>query len=320
MYTDPSGEFIFTALFTMVGMPFVGATIDAACLGAIIGGVSYSINTLFTDQKWTWKGFGNAAAIGAISGAATCGIGEIFGATGSVWNEVGRAGAHAVSNGTISHFSGGNFWQGFASGGLGSLAGSGFMMYGGDFANSTLGMYSFSAVSGGVGSVAAGGNFWEGAATGLMIAGLNHVKHKAEMYKDKIAGYKAIWEASLDANGNFERETSGFELKGGKFLMLPNDKNIMTESINPYSIIDGKNYAMYEGRSYEIIGHAHTHPMQTNPNGHPIGVSGADIKFMKDLRLKSVNIIYNRGIYLINGTSSNINGYKVYNYNWIGGW
>jgi len=109
----------------------------------------------------------------------------VFGAVGSngVMGEIMRGYAHAFTNGTISHFSGGSFMQGFASGGLSSLVGSAFSMYGGDFANSTVGMYAFSGAAGGVGSTLTGGNFWEGMATGLMVAGLNHAKHKAEEHK-----------------------------------------------------------------------------------------------------------------------------------------
>jgi hypothetical protein len=83
----------------------------------------------------------------------------------------------------ISEFTGGDFMQGFVSGGLGSLAGSAFMMYGGKFANSIIGNYAFSGLAGGVGAELSGGNFWEGAATGLMVAGLNHIQQGISMPK-----------------------------------------------------------------------------------------------------------------------------------------
>jgi hypothetical protein len=57
----------------------------------------------------------------------------------------------------ISEAFGGDFMTGFAAGGLGSLGGSAFMMYGGKFASSSAGTYSFSGLAGGLGSELTGG-------------------------------------------------------------------------------------------------------------------------------------------------------------------
>ena len=89
--------------------------------------------------------------------------------------------------------SGGNFWQGFASGALSSLAsslygGSGFKNAEGNFIQQTRGLngiigggdfgtIAFGTVIGGAGAELSGGNFWQGAATGLIVSGLNHVMH-----------------------------------------------------------------------------------------------------------------------------------------------
>jgi len=82
--------------------------------------------------------------------------------------------------------------QGFASGGLGSLAGSGFQSLGG-IAKTAVGMVGFSAVAGGIGAELSGGDFWKGAAIGGMVAGLNHTIHNLQKdnypkikYKDGI--------------------------------------------------------------------------------------------------------------------------------------
>ena len=85
----------------------------------------------------------------------------MFGAVGSngVMGEIMRGYAHGITNGTISHFSGGSFMQGFVSGGLSSLVGSAFQMYGGKVASSTFGTYTFSGAAGGIGAVLTGGNF-----------------------------------------------------------------------------------------------------------------------------------------------------------------
>lgn len=67
--------------------------------------------------------------------------------------------------------------SGFVSGGLGSLGGSAFTAFGGNFAQSALGQTSFSALAGGIGSELSGGDFWRGAATGATVGLLNHAAH-----------------------------------------------------------------------------------------------------------------------------------------------
>jgi hypothetical protein len=109
----------------------------------------------------------------------------------------------------ISEASGGHFMSGFATGAVSSLAGSAFMMYGGKFANSKLGMYAFSAISGGVTSELTGGGFWQGAATGLTIAGLNHALNNyseklaeaAEKYHNDHSLYKVRWDEDSPPKG-----------------------------------------------------------------------------------------------------------------------
>ena len=174
VYTDPSGEFIFSAL-----IPVFGVFIDAACWGAVLGGAGYTASVGFSDggfNNWDWGQFGKSVGIGAISGMATAGIGSAFGAVGSggLTGEIARAYVHGFSQGTISQLSGGDFLSGFAAGGLGSFGGSAFQMFGGKFAHSAIGTTSFSALSGGVGAELSGGNFWQGAATGATISMLNH--------------------------------------------------------------------------------------------------------------------------------------------------
>lgn len=94
--------------------------------------------------------------------------------------------------GGLTSVGGGNFWSGFASGALASVAGS--MWHGGevDLSGGGCGKYGlnmgkhlsgagstviFGTLAGAGGAVLTGGNVWQGAATGAIVAGLNHVAH-----------------------------------------------------------------------------------------------------------------------------------------------
>ena len=109
MYTDPDGEFIW--------IPIV--------VGVAVAAITYTAQVATSEggfRNWDWGHFVFSVGMGAFSGAATWGIGSAFGAVGStllgssLLNEVGRAGMHALTQGTISLASGGNFWQGVATG------------------------------------------------------------------------------------------------------------------------------------------------------------------------------------------------------------
>ncbi|QEK53216.1 RHS repeat-associated core domain-containing protein [Pedobacter aquae] len=183
-HVDPSGEIVW----------FVPALIfiaKAAATGAAIAAVGYTASVALSPggfNNWDWGQFGKSVGIGAISGVVTGGIGEVFGhAAGSFLNEVGRAATHGFANGVISEFTGGDFMQGFLSGGLGSLAGSGFQAWGGDFAKSFGGTVGFSALAGGVGAELTGGDFWRGAAVGATVGALNHMgKHLGDGDKKEL--------------------------------------------------------------------------------------------------------------------------------------
>jgi RHS repeat-associated protein len=184
-YTDPSGEFIFS-LF----VPVVGVFLDAACWGAVIGGASYTASVAMSSggfNNWNSNDFWKSMGWGAVSGAVTFGIGEGFSAMGNFAGNFGtealRGVAHGLAQGGISELQGGDFWQGFTSGTLGSWAGSGYSALGLDETLGTAGMLGFGALSGGIGAAATGGDFWQGAGIGLMTAGLNHAQHKVEKYK-----------------------------------------------------------------------------------------------------------------------------------------
>jgi hypothetical protein len=174
---------VFAFLVPLLGKA-IAAYATAAIIGAGIGAAGYTASIALSNggfNNWNWGQFAKAVGIGAVSGAITAGIGNTFGNVGAhgISGEFVRAGAHGFANGFIAEFTGGDFMQGFASGGLGSLAGSGFQSLGG-IAKTAVGMVGFSAVAGGIGAELSGGDFWKGAAIGGMVAGLNHLAHEFE--------------------------------------------------------------------------------------------------------------------------------------------
>jgi RHS repeat-associated protein len=120
-YTDPSGDFIFTAL-----LPGAGVIIDAMCWGAVINGGMYAASTVISSQQWDWGKFGKSLAVGAISGAAGAGAGmlteslQVFGAVPGALIEgtiQGTAGGLAGGFGNvIMEDNWGAFGKGFAQG------------------------------------------------------------------------------------------------------------------------------------------------------------------------------------------------------------
>ncbi len=113
MYVDPNGEWFFTALFTMVGMPWLGAALDtAAWAGTAAAGLNFGIQYWSTSgnlskMNWgaVWNSFGSAA-IGSLVGGLPSNFGKIDFGSG-FWNELG---SRAVQTGV------GNVIQGVAQG------------------------------------------------------------------------------------------------------------------------------------------------------------------------------------------------------------
>jgi len=212
MYTDPNGEFLWL-------IPALIVIAKAAIIGAAVGAISYTASVALSNggfNNWNWGQFGKSVGFGAVSGVATAGIGAAFGNVAKFGHEVLRGLAHGVAQGGISELSGGNFLTGFASGGLGSVAGSGWQAWGGKFASSGVGMVAFSAVSGGIGAELTGGNFWQGAGVGAIVAGLNHLP---EMIKQKTA-----WDINKDGKLS-KSEADNWYLEGdGKPISVDNRK------------------------------------------------------------------------------------------------
>jgi RHS repeat-associated protein len=182
-YTDPSGEF---------------GVLAAIGIGAFIAAATYTFTALLADVPFTIGGLVGATFMGAFSGAVTFGIGQAaLTIKPLVSRFVFQALAHGTFQGVMSGVQGGNFWQGFASGALASIAsslysggsmakGGSWNGFGGEFAQKGVGIITFGTIAGGAGAALTGGNFWQGAATGLIVSGLNHAVHGGFAKKYKL--------------------------------------------------------------------------------------------------------------------------------------
>jgi hypothetical protein len=259
MFTDPDGEFIFTAI-----IPGAGIFIDAALWGAVISGAGYTASVAFSNggfDNWNGGDFLKSMGIGAISGIATAGIGSAFGGVGGFGKEALRAGAHGILNGGLEELQGGSFGSGFLSGSLGSLAGSGFQAWGGKFAKSIYGTVSFSAVGGGIGAELGGGDFWRGAAKGATIGLLNH---SSRLLQEEITKNMGAFMNSRDKALSYvyhKSQENGVEMgmvemnmKNGKtrYFVTPWEKNTSNSVV-----FDGSKITGYKNALSRISYHTH---------------------------------------------------------------
>ena len=200
-YTDVTGE--------LWGM---GELASAVVIGAIIAATTYTMTALLTTAPFTAGGLIKATFIGAASSTVTFGIGSASaGITNFAQRVVFQTLAHGSFQGMMSGIQGGNFWTGFASGALSSIAATAFggssyknndgsftrdfrglnaSMGGGD-----IGTLAFGTVMGGAGATLTGGNFWQGAATGLTVSLLNHAAHSEQ--QKQLQKQKASFEDGI---------------------------------------------------------------------------------------------------------------------------
>ncbi|AZI21442.1 RHS repeat-associated core domain-containing protein [Chryseobacterium taklimakanense] len=210
MFNDPSGEFFIFGFLAGMAVKWVAGMITAAIIGAVAGLVSYSLSVWISGDKWKLGAALKSTFWGAVGGAVSFGVGSIFvngaGAATAIAETLGKfgsaivqGGVHAITQGVLSVFQGGNFLTGAIGGAFGSWAASGFGAVAKDFANKGVGQILFGAVAGGVGTKLTGGNFWEGVLIGGIVAGLNHAMHSGDMEPDN--GY--------DKNGNKINDNGG---------------------------------------------------------------------------------------------------------------
>lgn len=172
--------------------------IPAIVIGAAIGAASYTLSIAFSDggfNNWNWGGFFQSIGIGAVSGAVTSGIGHIFQVSQTaalgvkISTEFGRGMVHGMAQGALSALGGDDFLSSFASGVLGSWAGSAFQSWK-NVGDTGLGLYAMGGLSGGLGALATGGNFWKGMGQGMIITGLNHAAwHEVARLEGKLPNY-----------------------------------------------------------------------------------------------------------------------------------
>ena len=186
-YTDPSGE------------EFIAA---AVAIAVYVSAATYTISAMVGPPVFSWGGFMKTVTMAFVSSVITFGIGE---GLNTITNFLTKTAVGALAHGTVqgglSSIQGGNFWSGFASGSLSSVAAS--LWQGGSTsgckweggldggfeysvrnyqgisgflgAKNGIGTVLFGAISGGAGAALTGGNFWQGAVTGGIVAGLNHL-------------------------------------------------------------------------------------------------------------------------------------------------
>ncbi|WP_306350867.1 RHS repeat-associated core domain-containing protein [Flavobacterium sp. '19STA2R22 D10 B1'] len=239
-YSDPSGEFLLTAVL----------------VGAAIAATTYTLTALLADVPFTVGGLIKASFVGAISGAVTFGIGTGTSTIAQFGLKLSyQALAHGTAQGLISGIQGGNFWTGFASASISSIVGS--VWSGGKLANGStwkgvggswgsgdFGTIAFGTVSGGAGAALTGGNFWQGAATGFTVTALNHAMHSNKDRKIidnrlKLKGFDP------DATANI------YQSQLGSFAedIFP---DLMDKSGNPTFLLKDRIYSDEGGEAYGL--------------------------------------------------------------------
>jgi hypothetical protein len=257
MFTDPTGEFFFSLFLGPLG-----AIIDAACWGAVIGGATYTASVAMSNggfSNWSWNSFWSSAGLGAVSGVATAGIGNMFGPVGGnftkfgdiVGHELGRAFTHGVANGYIAGVTGGDPLSAFTAGGLGSLAGSAFSAYAPDFARSPVGQLAFGAVSGGVGAELTGSDFWQGAAIGLMTTGLNHMQQEVKLNMQIRKYVETMFPDRIPEGADVKFKL--FNEQGGLTKANPSNHSKLDVSISRKSWLDKDNRYLIDIIDHELV-------------------------------------------------------------------
>jgi len=246
MFNDPSGEFL--------GIPEL---VSAIIIATMVVSFSYTVMTSISGQNWDLGQFLKANLFAAASAVVTYGIGSVFfssaGSATEIAKELGKFGtvivqgtAHALAQGVLSLVQGQGFGSAFASGFLGSVGASAFIVAAGKFASSAVGTIASGAILGGVGSELTGGNFWQGAIIGGFVAGFNHVVHHIDKPKYVVAGIYGA--GGHEASGNPDLEAL-VESQGGR--MFTSSVGGGDDDIIDY-LVNGRN----EGKQIKIYGHS----------------------------------------------------------------
>ena len=163
-YTDPSGNFILGFFY-----PGIGSVVDAM----LWSGLTYSIQA---KGQWEVRDFFGSmfksGLLSAISMGMSGAIGDALGhAVGNLGTEALRAGLHGMVGGILGTASGSSFLDGFASGAISSLTGSGMQAL--NISNPAL-LGLGGAISGGATAALTGGDLGTAAFHGFMVGMFNH--------------------------------------------------------------------------------------------------------------------------------------------------
>ena len=136
-------------------------------VGALIGGVSYTLGVAFSKggfKNWEWDGFAFSVISGAVTSGFATGVGSLLPSTMNVVAKGAiQLGAYSAIGGYTSLAGGGSFISGAISGAAGSLVGS---LTGGLKPGLQIGA---SALAGGISAEIGGGDFWRGFGTNSRI-------------------------------------------------------------------------------------------------------------------------------------------------------
>lgn len=151
-------------------------------------------------------------------------------------------------------FDGGNFFQGFVAGALGSLGAKGWTGLVGENVANNGGMIAFGALAGGIGAELSGGNFFKGFLQGGIVAGLNDGMHQIAQnnrIRNSLSEPDGVPDKNIESVNEIKSEVKGLFTKD----MLNADKSsIVVESIsNKNSNFDGNTTTTY-GENNGAIG------------------------------------------------------------------
>jgi RHS repeat-associated protein len=178
VYTDPSGEFIFSFF-----LPGVGTLIDAACWGAVIGGYSgYQIGQA--------AGAEGIQLVGYIAGGAIIGAGA--GAAGVALGTAAAAGTTGLEAAVTSGFIGGMT--------SGAINGGGMTALSGGSGHDIIGGIVQGAVVGGISGMAGGATFQ--ATNDLLMNAPNWIPNNTISYLSGSTASRAT--ANLLTGSSFE--------------------------------------------------------------------------------------------------------------------
>lgn len=138
-----------------------------------------------------------------------------------------------------------------------------------------------------------------------------------QYFESKKEAYNYAQEKSILLNMGdgyvLERETSGYILENGHYIVLDPSKNTRTKSYNEIVIKENKNFVRFEGELYKIKSQFHVHPSGMKYTPGRIGVSRADLNLMFNrLGGTPISILYKGNEWVL----SPGNQYQKYGYSY----